>query len=131
MLETTPNSIYLLTLISSASLALVLTLVIAFNWKIPNPSFSLVRSLASFAAIWLLWGRISGSVNFNQGTGESQIGIFDYIVVQLTRKTEQTWFASIELNSNALLITLLSTGLVIFGISLILSRLAAISDRRL
>ncbi|SKA73565.1 hypothetical protein SAMN02745130_01246 [Thiothrix eikelboomii] len=131
MLELTPNNIYPLTLISSASLALVLTLVIAFKWKIPNPSFALVRSLSSFAMVWLLWGRISGSVNFNQGTGETKIGLFDYLIVQHTRHAEQTWLAQAALDTNSLLLTLLTTGLIIFSINWILSRLAAISDRRL
>lgn len=133
MLAITPNNIFLLSLVSAAVLALLITLPIVWKWKIPNPSFSLGRALATFVALWLLWGNLSGSMNFKDAVtqeGYTQLGIFKYLTVQFTQNAGQGWLASAELELVALILTLITTLVAAFSISFILGRLAAISDRR-
>lgn len=133
MLAITPNNIYLVSLTSAAVLSLIVTLPIVFKWKIPNASFSLIRALATFAFIWLLWGSLSGSMNFKEATDQAgyvQLGFFKYLTVQFLPTTQQSWLASAELELTSLIFTLITSLLAAFGFSFILSRLAAISDRR-
>lgn len=133
MLALNPNNIYFVTLGSTAALALLITLPIIFKWKIQNPSFSLVRALATFAAVWLLWGKLSGEVNSEQMATQAvyvQIGAFKYLTLQFTLDMQKNWLASAQLELTSLLLTLVVTLVAAFGISLILSKLAKISDRR-
>jgi Kef-type K+ transport system membrane component KefB len=133
MLALDPNNIYFFTLGSTAILGLLVTLPIIFKWKIQNPSFSLVRALATFAAVWLLWGKLSGDVNPEQMATQAvyvQIGAFKYLTLQFTLDMQKNWLASAQLELTSLLLTLVVTLVAAFGISLILSKLANISDRR-
>ncbi|MFI0400585.1 MAG: hypothetical protein ACH34X_15970 [Thiolinea sp.] len=133
MLALNPNNIYFVTLGSTAILALLITLPIVSKWKIPNPSFSLVRALATFAAVWLLWAKLSGDVNLEEMAAQAvyvQVGTFKYLSLQFTLDVQKNWLASAQLELTSLLLTLVATFMAALGISFILSRLAKISDRR-
>lgn len=127
MFALSPSQTLTVTLISAAVLALVFTLSVAKSHRIPNPIFSLARALASFAAIWLLWGSISGVGNTMTAT--TQIGFIPYLTLEYTKSAEQ-WMAEASLHWGSLSITLVLTGLVLLGLSFVLAHLAAISDRR-
>lgn len=127
MFALSPNQTLTLTLISAAILALVFTLSVAKNHRIPNPVFSLARALASFVVTWLLWGNLSGSGH--DTTANTQIGLIPYLTLEYTKTAEQ-WMAEASLHWGRLSLTIAFTGLVLFGLSFVLGRLAAISDRK-
>lgn len=127
MFAISPSQTLTFTLISAAVLALVFTWSVAKNYRIPNPIFSLARALASFVATWLLWGSISGAGNGT--TASTQIGLIPYLTLEYTKPANQ-WMAEAMLNWGRLSLTIALTGLILFGLSFVLGRLAAISDRR-
>lgn len=127
MLVLSPNQTLIFTLISAAILALVFTLSVAKNHRIPNPIFSLARALASFVATWLIWGSIVGSGNATTAT--NQIGLIPYLTLEYSKPAEQ-WLAQFTLHWGALSLTIALTGLALFSLSFVLGHLAAISDRR-
>jgi hypothetical protein len=72
-------------------------------------------------------------MNFKEATDQAgyvQLGFFKYLTVQFLPAAQQSWLASAELELTSLIFTLMTTLLAAFGFSFILSRLAAISDRR-
>ncbi|HMT93963.1 hypothetical protein [uncultured Thiothrix sp.] len=127
MFALSPSQTLTFTLMSAAVLALVFTWSVAKNHRIPNPMFSLARALASFVATWLLWGSISGAGN--DMTANTQIGLIPYLTLEYTKLADQ-WMAEAMLNWGRLSLTIALTGLILFGLSFVFGRLAAISDRR-
>ena len=127
MFTLSPSQTFTVTLMSAAVFALIVTLSVTKNHRIPNPVFSLARALASFAATWLLLGSISGLVNAI--TAMTQIGLIPYLTLEYTKPAEQ-WLAQASLHWGNLSLTIALTGLVLLGLSFSLGHLAAISDRR-
>lgn len=128
MLELSPSEVSIITMVSAAVLALALTYLVSKKFKIPNPNFSLARATSTFFIIWLLWGNIVKVVDTT--TANAKIGLFNYLTVNCTKSTNNTWTAQLNWDITAVGITIVVTLIGIALLSFVISRLGDISDRR-
>lgn len=124
----TPTQNYFIILASAAVMSLLITFFVVHKFKITNAIFALVRAIATFTAIWLIWGNIARHAIDN--VNYQQVGLFQYLTLQYIPNADQHWTISAELELVALVLSLVATLAATVGLSFILSRLAAISDRQ-
>lgn len=127
MFEISPSQAANIVMIIAAIVALIITFFIAKTFKIPNPNFALARASSTFFIIWLLWGNIKSEGDANMAT--ENVGVFNYLTLTHT-KSNDIWLMQFDWDLLAVLLTL---GVNLIGVtllSMVVTHLGEISDRR-